>query len=99
MDTIAFPIKFTAERGLRKHADGSSDQYAQLLALAAQILPGELPISPNFGAHDPVFNENAKRKLMFTAAAFIPEVRLVDVQISDTPEGRSAIDVAFDIRS
>jgi|GEM_PF-1225350 hypothetical protein len=99
MDTIGFPIKFTAERGLKKHADGSSDQYAQLLALAAQIQPGELPLSPNFGSADPVFSDEAKRKLMFTAAAFIPEVRLIEVQISDTEDGRSTIDVAFDLRN
>jgi hypothetical protein len=98
MDSIAFPLRFTNDRDLKKHASGSSDQYAQILAIAAQTIPGEMPITPNFGAQDPVFNDEAKKNLIFTAAVFVPEIRLVDVQIIDNPAGESQIDVSFEVR-
>lgn len=99
MDSIAFPLKFTTDRDLKKHASGSSDQYAQILAIAAQTLPGEMPLTPSFGAEDPTFSEEARKNLMFTAAAFVPEIRLVDVQISEPSEGESQIDVSFELRN
>jgi len=99
MDSIAFPIRFTSDRDLKKHADGSAEQYAQILAIAAQTLPGEMPITPNFGSADPTFSDEAKKNLMFTAAAFVPEIRLVDVQISDTEDGRAQLDVSFELRN
>lgn len=98
MDSIAFPIRFTSDRDLKKHAGGSAEQYAQILAIAAQTLPGEMPITPNFGSADPTFSDEAKN-LMFTAAAFVPEIRLVDVQISDTEDGRAQVDVSFELRN
>jgi hypothetical protein len=98
MDSIAFPLKFTSDRGLKKHASGSAEQYAQILAIAAQTNPGEMPLTPSFGADDPTFSDEAKKNLMFTAAAFVPEVRLVDVQIVESQEGQTQIDVAFEVR-
>jgi len=99
MDSIVFPIKFTADKGMAKHASESSEQYAQMLSFAAQTIPGELPLSPSFGCEDPTFSEAAKRKLVFTAASFFPEVELVDVQIVDDDLGNAAIDISFSLRT
>jgi hypothetical protein len=94
MDSFKIPMRFR-NGDVEKVVDGTDDYYAQLLALTIQILPGELPLTPQYGVADPVFDEEAKEQLAFIAAAFIPEIILDSVDIEDDPSGRSRIVIAF----
>ena len=98
MDTLRIPLRFLNGEA-EKLAEGSDEYFAQLLALTCQILPGELPLNPNYGVADPVFSEEARRALAFVAGAFIPEIVLENVEIVDTVSGRSQIDIAFTVRT
>jgi len=98
MDTLRIPLRFRNGEA-EKLTEGSDEYFAQLLALTAQILPGELPLNPNYGVDDPTFSEAARRSLAFVAGAFIPEIVLENVEIIDTDSGRSQIDIAFTVRT
>lgn len=94
MDTLRFPLRF--ERGeIQKYVEGTDEYYAHLLAMTCQILEGELPLTPEYGVPDPVFDENAKRQLAYIAGAFIPEISIIGVDISDTDQGRSQVNISF----
>lgn len=79
--------------------DGTDEYYAQLLALTCQIRPGELPLTPDYGAADPVFSEQAKKQLAFTAGAFIPEIALTSVDITQDDAGKVGIGISFGRRT
>ena len=94
MDTIRFPIQFY-NGSIRKLTDFTDDYYAQLLALSIQIIPGELPLTPTYGVEDPTFKIALTRDLAFTAGAFIPEITIDSVQISQTESGVVEIGLGF----
>jgi hypothetical protein len=94
MDTLRFPIQFY-NGAVKKLTDSSDDYYAQLLALSIQIIPGELPITPTYGIEDPTFQSALTRDLAFTAGAFIPEIMIDNVQISETETGLVEIGLGF----
>lgn len=98
MDTLRVPLRFR-DGEAEKLIEGEDPYYAQLLALTCQIMPGELPLTPNYGVDDPTFSETAKRQLAFLAGAFIPEITLESVDISDSNSGVSGIDIAFTVRT
>jgi hypothetical protein len=94
MDTLRFPIQFY-NGSIRKLTDFTDDYYAQLLALSIQIIPGELPLTPTYGVEDPTFQIALTRDLAFTAGAFIPEITIDSVQISQTESGVVEIGLGF----
>lgn len=94
MDSFKIPFQFKNGE-IEKVVDQTDEYYAQLLALTAQILPGELPLTPEYGVPDPAFSEEAKQQLAFTAGAFIPEIVLQSVDIEDGVDGRSRISIGF----
>lgn len=94
MDSFKIPMKFR-NGDVEKVVDNTDEYYAQLLALTVQILPGELPLTPDYGVADPVFSQEAKEQLAFTAGAFIPEIFLESVDIQDDVNGRSRIAIGF----
>jgi hypothetical protein len=94
MDSFKIPLQFKGGQ-IEKVVDGTDEYYAQLLALTAQILPGELLLTPEYGCPDPAFSEEAKQQLAFTAGAFIPEIVLESVDIEDSDDGKSRISIGF----
>ena len=98
MDTLRFPLRFS-QGEVERLTDGSADFYAQLLALTAQIEPGELPLTPEFGVSDPAFNSDARNQLALTAAYFVPEVKIENLALTEDDLGRSDIKITFSVRS
>lgn len=97
MDTLRFPIRFSSGN-VENLAEGSDAYYAQLLALAAQIKPGELPLTPEFGCEDPVFDRESRDQLALTAAYFVPEVAIESLDIAESDSGESQIKITFSVR-
>jgi len=91
---MRIPISFKAGRVETVSTD-TDEYYAQLLALTCQIRPGELPLTPDYGAADPVFSEEGKKQLAFTAGAFIPEIALTSVDINQDDAGQVGIAISF----
>lgn len=94
MDTIALPISFRFG-AFEKYEDGSDEYYAHILALTMQIEPGELPITSSYGCYSPLFDNSAIANLAVTAAQFIPEIDIIDVQGTDSGYGDIQVDVSF----
>ena len=94
MDTFKFPIRFR-QGEIEKWREGTDEYYSHLLALSLQIMPGELPINPQFGVEDPTFNESLTRDLAFTAGAFIPEIIVSTASIAPGPDGQLRINIDF----
>lgn len=94
MDAFRFPIQFY-NGSVKKLTDTTDDYYAQILALSIQVIPGELPLTPTYGVEDPTFQLALTRDLAFTAGAFIPEIMIDNVQISETESGVVEIGLGF----
>lgn len=94
MDTIALPISFRFG-GFEKYADGTDEYYAHILAMTMQIEPGELPITTNYGCYSPLFDNSAIANFAVTAAQFIPEIDIIDVEGTDNGFGDIQIEVSF----
>lgn len=80
---------------VEKITDGSDEYYAHLLALAIQIVPGELGLNPQYGVEDPTFSEILTRDLAFTAGAYIPEIIVDTAQIELDENGQSRVNITF----
>lgn len=98
MDTLRFPLRFV-QGEVQKLTEGTADYYAQILALTAQIEPGELPLTPEFGVEDPAFNTDARNQLALTAAYFVPEIKIESLTLAENNVGQSDIKITFSIRS
>lgn len=94
MDTLKFPVRFR-QGSLEKLEDETDDYYAQFLALALQILPGELGLNPQYGVEDPTFSESLTRDLAFTAGAYIPEIIVDTASIETREDGRTSVNLSF----
>lgn len=94
MDALKFPLEFY-NGSLRKLTDGSDAYYAQILALAIQINPGELPLTPTYGVEDPTFQPFLTRDLAYTAGAFVPEIIINNALLEQSPDGRVEINISF----
>lgn len=94
MDTFKFPIRYR-QGAVEKLDEGSDEYYAQLLALAIQIVPGELGLNPQYGVEDPTFSEVLTRDLAFTAGAYIPEIIIDTADISTNEMGQSRVNINF----
>ena len=75
MDSLAFPIRFDST-GIKKHQEGTTDYYSQLLSICMLTEPGTHPMTPGFGAFDPVFQEIDKNVFILNAAQFVPEITI-----------------------
>lgn len=98
MDTFKFPIRFR-NREIEKIVDNTDDYYAHLLALSMQVIPGELPLNPDFGIEDPTFDDSLTRDLAFTAGAFIPEIIIDSAEIALNEDGQVKVNIAFSRRN
>lgn len=98
MDTFKFPIRFR-NREIEKIVDNTDDYYAHLLALSMQVIPGELPLNPDFGIEDPTFDDSLTRDLAFTAGAFIPEIIIDSAEIALNEGGQVKVNIAFSRRN
>lgn len=98
MDTFKFPMRFLNGQ-VEKFVDGSNDYYAHLLAMSMQILPGELPLNPDFGVEDPTFEDSLTRDLAFTAGAFIPEIIVDSAELELQQNGLTRVNIAFSQRN
>lgn len=98
MDTFKLPFRFRGGE-VEKWRDGTDDYFSHLLALSLQIMPGELPINPQFGVEDPSFNESLTRDLAFTAGAFIPEIIVNTASIVPGDNGQTRINIDFTQRN
>lgn len=82
-----------------KLSEGSDEYFAQLLALAAQIQPGELPLSPTYGVNDPTFSDSLRRQLALTAASQIREVFIDNVETVIDENGQVDLSISFGLRN
>ena len=98
MDSLRFPLRFEKNGEISKLADGGDEFFAQILALTAQIQPGELPLTPKFGVTDPTFDQSLTRQLSLNAAAQIPEVFIRTSQVRVSENGETEIDIQFGVR-
>lgn len=98
MDTFKFPIRFR-NKEIEKFTDGTDDFYAHLLAMSIQVLPGELPLNPDFGVEDATFDETLTRDLAFTAGAFIPEIIVDSAELALEENGKVRVNLAFSQRN
>jgi hypothetical protein len=100
MDCIRFPIQFDSS-GFKKHEDGTTDYYSQLLSICMLTEPGTHPMSPQFGAYDPSFRVIDKSIFVLNASQFVPEVTITNIDISekDSTDGAIKIAVSFDINT
>lgn len=98
MDALKFPLEFY-NGSARKLADGTDEYYAQILALAIQINPGELRLTPTYGVEDPTFQPFLTRDLAFTAGAFVPEIIISDAVIQQGQDGRVEVNISFSQRN
>jgi len=98
MDTIKFPLRFAESGEALRLSDGSDEYYAQMLALAMQIMPGELPLAPDYGTEDPTFSTDSKLTFIATAASYVPEVEISEVEIRQDDFGKTRIDVAYSLK-
>jgi len=98
VDTFKFPIRFR-NREIEKIVDNTDDYYAHLLALSMQVIPGELPLNPDFGIEDPTFDDSLTRDLAFTAGAFIPEIIIDSAEIALNEDGQVKVNIAFSRRN
>lgn len=94
MDTFKFPVRFR-QKGVEKIEEGTDEYYSHLLALAIQIIPGELPLSPQYGVQDPTFSADLTRDLAFTAGAYIPEIIIDTANINPSETGLTQVDISF----
>lgn len=98
MDTFKFPMRFLNGQ-VEKFVDGTDDFYAHLLAISMQVLPGELPLNPDFGVEDPTFDDSLTRDLAFTAGAFIPEIIVDSAEVELQEDGQVRVNIAFSQRN
>lgn len=94
MDTFKFPIRFR-QGSVEKLSEGTDEYYAHLLALAIQIVPGELGLNPQYGVEDPTFSDVLTRDLAFTAGAYIPEIIIDTATIDINQNGQTRVDINF----
>jgi hypothetical protein len=94
MDSMRIPFRFRGGE-IEKVVEGTDEYYAQLLALTAQIAPGELPLTPEYGVNDPTFNEEAKRQLAFIVGSLVPEIVLTNVEVDQDDTGKVGIQIGF----
>jgi hypothetical protein len=94
MDTLKFPLEYGTE-GFKKITDGTDEYYKQLLSMASLTEPGISPIFPNFGVFDPTFNMADKGQFLITAAKYVPEVQILNIENTVTNDGGSAIRFNF----
>jgi hypothetical protein len=80
---------------VEKIDEGTDDYYAHLIALAIQIVPGELGLNPQYGVEDPTFSDVLTRDLAFTAGAYIPEIIIETANIAVAENGQARVDINF----
>lgn len=97
MDAMKFPVTFDSG-GLQRHIDGTADFYKQILALSTITEPHSLPLTPDFGVWDPVFNDVERGEFVIHAARFVPEVEIEDVTVDINDEGENLVSFSFRIR-
>jgi len=98
MDSMRVPFRFRGGE-IEKNVDNTDEYYAQLLALTAQIVPGELPLSPEYGVADPTFSEQAKRQFAFVVGSLVPEILLTNVEVDQDDSGKVGIQIGFTRRA
>jgi hypothetical protein len=99
MDSLRFPIRFEKNGEISKLVDGSDEYYAQILALTAQIQPGELPLTPTYGVTDATFSESLTRQLALNAATQIPEIFIRTSEVRVSENGETQVDIQFGVRN
>lgn len=88
MDTIKLPIEY-GPNGFKTLTDGTDDYYKQILSVAARTEPGVHPIFPEFGVLDPTFNSIDRGQFLISAARYVPEIRIVGIDINQTDSEQS----------
>jgi len=95
MDTMAIPVKFEGG-SIRTHTEDSDQYYAHLLSFAIQTEPGELILNPTYGTLDPLFDDDLTFQVALTAAQFVPEVTVTNVETRADVNGKVGISVNFE---
>lgn len=95
MDTIAFPIRFV-DNQVVKLIDGTTQYYNQMIALAVQILPGELIMDDSYGTPSFVFENPTKTGIEKTISEFFPEIFIEQIAINqNTANSTYSVNVVY----
>lgn len=86
MDTLKFPLRFTADGEIKKLREGTDDYYKQMLSVCILTEPFILPLTPDFGTADPTFSSLPPTQLILSAVKYVPEVKIVSVDSSQDEE-------------
>lgn len=93
MKAFAHPFRFTGGRPVT--LDTETDAYAaQEILTVLQTRPGELPLLPDFGTSDPVFDEIDRASFYNTVSTYFPGIAIRSIEESITDDG--VVEVAVD---
>lgn len=82
METIKFPISFTADRQVVKLVKGTEEYINQIISMCILTEPFILPLTPDFGVSDPTFATISPAQLIIAVNKYIPEVTIVNMSSS-----------------
>lgn len=94
-DLIAFPFRIAPAGNVATNPQGSTDYYAELLAVLIGTKPGERQQVPLFGLSDPTFSTVDEHELSSKVAVFGPPVRVLSVNTRYTSSTTQDVSVEF----
>lgn len=93
MKAFAHPFRFAGGRPVT--LDTETDAYAaQEILTVLQTRRGELPLLPDFGTNDPVFDEVDRAGVYGTVTAYFPDLGIRSIEEVITEAG--AVEIAVD---
>ena len=95
MDVLSSPFRFLGNGRAATVVQFSDDDVAQKIASLMQTEPGELPLAPHFGIHDPTFRSVRSTEIEAAIVSFYPGVTVNDVRMGIDGAGETAIEIYF----
>jgi hypothetical protein len=93
---ISFPFRLTKSGSVATHEDGTSEAFAEQLAVLVMTRVEERDLVPDFGINDPVFNNFDPAELTTKVQMFGPPVKIVNITSSFKDDTTQNIRVTFD---
>lgn len=99
VNLISFPFRLTKSGGVATQEDGTSEAFAEQLAVLVMTQVDERDLVPDFGIHDPTFGTFDPAELAAKVAMFGPPVKITDIKSTFKEEGVQNIRILFDHQS
>jgi hypothetical protein len=98
MDTFSLPFRFTSNGLVSKHAQGTDSYFMHILSNVLQTEPKEMPLDPNFGTNDPLFQKINKASIVEVAAKYVPEMLIDAVSTVTGEDGTEQLVISYRIQ-